>query len=89
MPRDKYISDETLDRLARMQVCVKYFAARDIWTKREDTCPVPQKVNGFRRSVTWREWFKIKFGEDYDQYIQRIQRDGKPPEVVALAGGQS
>jgi hypothetical protein len=72
-----------------MQVCVKYFAAREVWKKRAEDCPVPQKVDGFKRVVTWQKWFAIKFGEDLNEYVARIQRDGKPPEVVALAGGHS
>ena len=86
---DKWISDEELDRLARMQVCVKYFAARDVWKKRAEDCPVPQQVGSFKKTVTWNEWFAIKFGEKLDDYVARIQRDGKPPEVVELAVGQA
>lgn len=84
MPRDKYISDEQLDRMKVQFQQIKYFAARDIWRKRAEDCPNPKKVKGFKKVVTWAEWFKIKFGEDLNEYVARIQRDGKPPEVVAL-----
>lgn len=85
MRRDKILSDEVLDRMKVQFQQIKYCAARDIWKRRAQNCPNPQRVDGFKKIVTWAVWFNIKFGESLNDYVERIKRDGKPPEVLAMA----
>ena len=86
MPTE-YIQKDMLLTLKQQQALNKYYMARDVWRKRHETCPVPQKVGVFKKQVTWEEWFKIKFGESLNDYAERIKRDGKPEGVVEMADG--
>lgn len=46
---------------------IKYHAARAIWRKRDAYTP--------GKNITWRAWFKRRFGEDLNDYARRKARE--------------
>ena len=46
---------------------LKYHAARAIWRKRDKYTP--------GKGITWRAWFKARYGEDLADYAKRKARE--------------
>jgi len=53
--------------MSDLQESLKYHAARSIWLKRESYTP--------SQTVTWRAWFRKRFGEDLNDYARRKARE--------------
>jgi len=81
-----WITPEDWARYSELQEAKKYYAARTAYSRRNQRCPVPQKFKGFTRSVTWEDWFEVKFGERLVDYVDRIKSSGKPRIVQEWEG---
>ena len=75
MLQDRFISDETKRYLQEQRLLNKRCMAKEVWKRRHEECPIPQKVDGFKKKVTWMEWFGIKFGEPLMDYVERVRKE--------------
>jgi hypothetical protein len=59
---------EDREREERLAEDIKYYAARHVWRNRDGRTT---------RQVPWPVWFRKKFGEDFNEYVQRKMAEKK------------
>jgi len=59
---------EDREREERWAEDIKYHAARHVWRNRDGRTT---------RQVPWPVWFRKKFGEDFNEYVQRKMAEKK------------
>jgi hypothetical protein len=74
------MTEEELAREEELAESIKYHAARFVWVNKNQRTP---------RRIPWPVWFEKKFGEPFNEFVQRKSQEKRecqpePPQAELL-----